>query len=328
MDNSRLVTEGKANIQLPNGEVFYNPAQVFNRDLSVAVLRLVSKIHYENVQKRILKENLKNNDSLPEQHNDLSTPSTESSTTIDQFSLGICHENGLRIAEALSATGLRSIRYALEIPFIKTIYANDLSLDAYNIIKKNIETNHVEHLVQAYHDDASSLLYNNRKNQFDIIDLDPYGTPAPFLDAAVQAIQSNGVLCITATDMASLCGNAPQSCYSKYGSISLHEAFGHEFALRMLLYTLHMQASRYNRSIEPLICMSIDFYIRLFVRIKHGVAKSQAQLNQIAHVYNCVYCGSFHFQPWGISSTDTNGNVKFKQANGPPVGTKCEQCDS
>jgi tRNA (guanine26-N2/guanine27-N2)-dimethyltransferase len=46
----------------------------------------------------------------------------------------------------------------------------------------------------------------------------------------------------------------------------------------MILYTLHLQAARYDRIIEPLLCMSIDFYVRLFVRIGYGSAKAQSQL--------------------------------------------------
>ena len=37
-----------------------------------------------------------------------------------------------------------------------------------------------------------------------MIDLDPYGSAAPFLDGAVQAVESGGLLCITCTDMAAL----------------------------------------------------------------------------------------------------------------------------
>ena len=48
----------------------------------------------------------------------------------------------------------------------------------------------------------------------------------------------------------------------------------------MILYTLHLQAARYDRTIEPLLCMSIDFYVRLFVRIGYGSAKSQGQLGE------------------------------------------------
>lgn len=57
--------------------------------------------------------------------------------------------------EALSATGLRSIRYAREIPGVKEIIANDLSEDAVESIKKNIEHNGVEDLVSTTRSDAS-----------------------------------------------------------------------------------------------------------------------------------------------------------------------------
>lgn len=97
---------------------------------------------------------------------------------------------------------------------IDTIYANDIDAGAVESIKQNVELNNVENLVQASHDDAMNLLYSHRKvdNQFHVVDLDPYGTPAQFLgkfdfrrhffsfshsDGAVQCIKKNGVLCVT-----------------------------------------------------------------------------------------------------------------------------------
>ncbi|CAF4724499.1 unnamed protein product, partial [Rotaria sp. Silwood2] len=55
--------------------------------------------------------------------------------------------------------------------------------------------------------------YSYRKidDQYHAVDLDPYGTPAQFLDGAVQCIKKNGVLCVTAIDMPLLCGNNPHS---------------------------------------------------------------------------------------------------------------------
>ena len=50
---------------------------------------------------------------------------------------------GLKILEALAASGLRSIRYALEIPSAGTVVANDLSKEAYHSICRNIEHNEV-----------------------------------------------------------------------------------------------------------------------------------------------------------------------------------------
>ena len=66
-----------------------------------------------------------------------------------------CFQDGITILEALSATGLRSIRYAKEVPGVKQIIANDISAKAVDSIKKNILDNNVEHLVTASHEDAT-----------------------------------------------------------------------------------------------------------------------------------------------------------------------------
>lgn len=63
-------------------------------------------------------------------------------------------KGGVTVVEALSATGLRSIRYALEVPGIKQIYANDCSDKAVESIKYNIQKNKVEHLVTPTNNDA------------------------------------------------------------------------------------------------------------------------------------------------------------------------------
>ena len=40
----------------------------------------------------------------------------------------------------------------------------------------------------------SSLIYSHReiKRRVDVVDLDPYGTASPFIDAAVQAVNDEG----------------------------------------------------------------------------------------------------------------------------------------
>lgn len=69
-------------------------------------------------------------------------------------SIGVSCDNGITILEALSATGLRSIRYAKEVPGIKEIIANDISQKAVEDIKHNIIDNKVEGLVTASFNDA------------------------------------------------------------------------------------------------------------------------------------------------------------------------------
>ena len=94
----------------------------------------------------------------------------------------------ITLLEALSASGLRSIRYAKEIPGLTEIVANDFSKKAVESIERNVSANGVSDIVRASHADASALMYSRRKagERFTIVDLDPYGSAAPFLDAAVQ----------------------------------------------------------------------------------------------------------------------------------------------
>jgi tRNA G26 N,N-dimethylase Trm1 len=43
-------------------------------------------------------------------------------------------------------------------------------------------------------------MYGHRGgNRFDVVDLDPFGSSAVFLDSAVQAVGDGGLLCITCT---------------------------------------------------------------------------------------------------------------------------------
>jgi tRNA (guanine26-N2/guanine27-N2)-dimethyltransferase len=140
----------------------------------------------------------------------------------------------------LSATGLRSIRYAKEIPSVKKIIANDLASDAVSLIHENIKSNEVDTIVQPNQGDANSALFilKSQGASFSVIDLDPYGSAAPFLDSAVQNINNGGLLCITCTDMAVLCASYPETCYAKYSSVPIKGDVAHEAVIHARLALL------------------------------------------------------------------------------------------
>lgn len=63
----------------------------------------------------------------------------------------------MHIADALSASGLRALRFAKEVPNVERIVANDFSDQAIETIRRNIELNGVANIVEASHADASSV---------------------------------------------------------------------------------------------------------------------------------------------------------------------------
>jgi tRNA (guanine26-N2/guanine27-N2)-dimethyltransferase len=266
----KIISEGKANAYFPiNEQVFYNPIQEFNRDLSIAVINT-------HVKKN---KNIK-----------------------------------LRILEALAASGIRSMRYALEIENIEEIISNDFDKKAVDLINLNIKLNNVSDKVKSNCGDAISFMHESSKTKFNCIDLDPYGSPTPFLDAAMRSIKNNGLLLVTATDAAVLCGNGVDSCYTKYGAISLRTPFCHELGIRILLQCINSHAIRYSKYIVPLISLSVDFYFRIFLLVFDGQMKAKESATKIGLAYVCSGCQSYFIQKFG-NAEPTKNNFKFVHAH-------------
>ncbi|XP_052425923.1 tRNA (guanine(26)-N(2))-dimethyltransferase [Carassius gibelio] len=338
-----VVREGKAAILFPSAnEVFYNPVQEFNRDLTCAVITEYAREQLAQRGVRILipgekdrvvvrlseeKNGREEEDASEQTGNEQQMEEEGDKKEFITASVGERCEQGLRVLEGLAASGLRSVRFALELPGLKSITANDYSAKAAALIARNAQHNNVSHILQASQRDASMVMYEarGRKERYDVIDLDPYGSPSPFLDAAVQAVSEGGLLCITCTDMAVMAGNSGETCYSKYGSVSIKSKYCHEMALRIILHSLDQRAAVYQRYIEPLLSVSVDFYIRVFVRVKTGQVVVKNSASKQALLYNCVGCGAFHLQRMG-KKMSKGKHMKYSAATGPPVGPSCEHC--
>ena len=101
------------------------------------------------------------------------------------------------------------------------------------------------------------------KKRFDIVDIDPFGTPAPFLDSAFRAIRNNGLVASTATDLAPLCGVHAKACVRKYGGRPMRTEYCHELAVRLLAGCTATLAAKHDIGIRVLFSHSSEHYIRL-----------------------------------------------------------------
>lgn len=96
-------------------------------------------------------------------------------------------KEGISILDALSATGLRSVRYLKEIPGVNNVTINDLDPLATAAARNNCKNNNIENDKVTFNTgNAVSLMYDasiDLDKHFDVIDLDPYGTACPFIDS-------------------------------------------------------------------------------------------------------------------------------------------------
>ncbi len=198
----------------------------------------------------------------------------------------------LKVSEPLAGCGVRGIRFAIEVKGVSAVYINDINDKAYRIAQYNIKLNELENLVFASNEDANLFLSRSAapSKRFDSIDVDPFGSPVPYVDSALRALKDGGMLALTATDMAPLCGVYPKVALRKYGGTSLRTEYCHEIAVRLLAGCLAMMAAKHEIGIKILLSHSTDHYIRLYSSISHGARKADESLEKMGFILHCFKC--------------------------------------
>ncbi len=188
----------------------------------------------------------------------------------------------LVLLDGLAASGIRGVRLANELVGDFEVMINDWDEKSYNLIEKNIEKHNFEN-VKAYNTNLNVLL---SEGKFDYIDVDPFGSPACFIDSAIRSIKNGGIIACSATDTAALCGVYPKVCFRRYGSVPFHSLVMKEIGLRILLGFICRVAGVYDKGIQPLLCYSTDHYFRVYVKVYSSVSKANQSMNNFKTIYS------------------------------------------
>lgn len=200
--------------------------------------------------------------------------------------------DGLTVCEPLAGCGVRGVRLAKEVDGVERVVVNDINGEAYRLTKFNVEKNGLMGKVSVENEDASFLLsrFGAPKRRFSYIDIDPFGSPMPFVDSALRALRSGGLLGLTATDLTSLCGVYPRVCVRRYGGRPLRTEYCHELAVRLLTGALAKAAAKYDVGIRVVFSHSSEHYVRVYAVVGHGSERADASLGNLGCVHHCFAC--------------------------------------
>lgn len=201
---------------------------------------------------------------------------------------------GISLCEPLTGCGLRGVRFAAEVKGVREVVISDINKRAYRLACHNVMLNNVAERVTV-HEEEANLVMTTRSapcKRFDAIDIDPFGSPVPYLDSAMRALRDKGMIALTATDMASLCGVYPKACIRKYGGKPLRTEYCHELAVRLLAGCLATIAAKHDIGIDLVFSHRGEHYIRLYAKIKYGAKKADESIAKIGFVLHCFNC--FH----------------------------------
>ena len=186
--------------------------------------------------------------------------------------------------DAMSASGIRGLRIANEVCI--TSILNDWSNDAYELILENIEITGVSDIAEATCKNANVLMHERR---FNIVDLDPFGSPVPYLDAAARSAVH--FLEVTATDTAPLCGAHFNSGMRKYAAVPLNNEFHSEMGVRILLGKIARELAKHDKGMVPLLSHATRHYVRTYLQVKKGAKQADKALKELGFLSHCEHCG-------------------------------------
>lgn len=200
----------------------------------------------------------------------------------------------ITFADALGGIGSRGLRVAVEIPRVSQIFINDINESAISISRESAALNSItEKCIFSTMDVCEFLISHNStptNKRFSIIDLDPFGSPAPFVDCILRSIQNEGLISITATDTAVLSGKYQKTCLRKYYGISLNTVYSNETAIRLLLSSIALTAARLGISISPIFVHSNRHYLRVYIKVFFSNTLANETFANIGLIEHCFKC--------------------------------------
>lgn len=168
--------------------------------------------------------------------------------------------------DALCATGSRINRLLTELPAEKAerllIVGADLDEEALEYAQLNCPN------VEFRNEDSRQVLLSSG---WQWVDIDPFGSPVPFLDSAMQSSARRAVMEITATDTAALTGSSASACLRRYGAKIRTDEMAHDSALRLLMATVARTAAQHDRCIMPLLSSWDSHHIRVSVKVHRSI---------------------------------------------------------
>jgi tRNA (guanine26-N2/guanine27-N2)-dimethyltransferase len=192
----------------------------------------------------------------------------------------------LDVLEPLAGSGVRSLRYAAESGATKVL-AVDANPLAVELIKYNVKLNKLEDRVKVLLSEANAVLHSRelREGYYDLVDVDPFGSPMPFADGAVRATRRRGLVAVTATDTAPLTGARPQSALRKYGALVRRTPFSKEVAIRVLMGAMVRVAAVREVALRPEVAFFKDYYVRAELRLDRGAGRTDEALSNLGYLF-------------------------------------------
>jgi len=197
------------------------------------------------------------------------------------FTGNMSKARGCSYLDAMAASGIRGIRVANEANLSVTL--NDFHPQAHKLIERNVR--HLGLKAEVTNMDANVLM---SQRGFSIVDVDPFGTPAQFIDAACRSVRK--MLCITATDTAPLSGAHFNAGIRRYAAVPANTEYHAENGIRILIGAVVRALSKYDKFALPLLSHATAHYYRIYLKIRRNAKFANECIEELGFIAFCPNC--------------------------------------
>ncbi len=188
---------------------------------------------------------------------------------------GFLGESEIYAIDGLAASGLRARRWLNELPAslaerlrVTICDLNEESLDSAMKNHLKFPPNHGQGVLIPRQGDLRSAILDQGWHW---VDIDPFGSPMPFLDTAIQSLAKKAFLEVSATDTAALTGSSKTALMRRYGARVKTDGLAHDSGMRVLLACIARSAARHDRSIHPVLSIWDSHHLRVSVKVRKSV---------------------------------------------------------
>ena len=191
--------------------------------------------------------------------------------------------------EGLSGIGARGLRVANELSNVEQVIVNDLNPKALELAKKSASLNNLQNFQTSENEVCRFFsTFSKKGERGTIVDIDPFGSPAKYIDCGIRATMHGGILSTTATDLQVLHGLFRDACKRRYGGVPVKTEYSNEIAIRLILGCIRIIAARLDIEIIPLFVETDLHYYRTYLRILNRPDQNE----NIGYILHCKTCGN------------------------------------
>lgn len=226
-------------------------------------------------------------------------PEMESNRSITVRLLNSFFDKPFTAIDALSGSGAKGLRIANETR-AKRVILNDANPHSRKLMEESVRLNNLNN-IEITSEDANVLLSRHKRCE-NFVDIDPFGSPAPFIDSALRAVlPKDAVLAITATDTGALAGSFKDTALRRYGIRAEKTPFYNEFGVRALAGFAVREAGKYDLGLSVLFAHATRHYYRVFLRTHRGAAAAGKAVKNVQPLFYDAKTGKMSYDEFAGS---------------------------